>query len=141
MWRQHQAHQTRFPILDNPLPYPGYEGRLLRLTVVGINSFKRDGAAANNPGAPDHVVFQFQNIPVFRQMNPTDTNLVGYAGSEMRTYLIGNFLTGLKNATGLTDAMLWAHTRYVPNQGQKATAAAPHRMGDVRPCRVFAAGV
>jgi hypothetical protein len=101
-------------------------GRLLRLIVVGINSFKRDGAAANNTIAPDHVVFQFQNVPVTRRMEATGTNANGYLGSEMREYLVpvagvsgsGNFLTGLKAATGLTDAMLWGPTRKVANKGQ-----------------------
>jgi hypothetical protein len=94
--------------------------RLLRLIVVGINSFSTGAAAANNPGAPGHVVFQFQNIPVTHRMEATDINTNGYLGSEMRTYLTGAFLTGLKAVTGLTDAMLWGPTRKVANKGSGA---------------------
>ncbi|GHV74758.1 hypothetical protein AGMMS49940_20600 [Spirochaetia bacterium] len=92
----------------------------LRLIVVGKNSFKRNSTGAgsvtaNNPGAPDHVVFQFQNIPVTHNMNGTNTNVGGYAGSAMKTYLTGDFLTGLKTATGLTSTELWAPSRRVWN--------------------------
>ncbi|GHT80577.1 hypothetical protein FACS1894130_11960 [Spirochaetia bacterium] len=52
---------------------------LLRLIVVGVDSFTK-----TNSGAPAHVVFQFQNIPIERRMNWTDTNKGGYAKSEMR---------------------------------------------------------
>ncbi|GHV93562.1 hypothetical protein AGMMS50268_40650 [Spirochaetia bacterium] len=97
------------PININPRPYD--PGRLLRLMVVGINSFQRDGAAANNPLAPDHVVFQFDNVPVKHIMKPGPTNVGGYPASEMRTYINGPFLTGLKTATGLDDTMLWAPKR------------------------------
>jgi hypothetical protein len=98
---------------------PGH-GRLLRLMVVGINSF--NGINGNNT---PHVVFQFQNVPGTHRMeapleDSAGTNANGYLGSEMRTYLTGNFLTGLKNATGLTDAMLWGPTRKVANKGQGA---------------------
>jgi hypothetical protein len=89
-------------------------GTLLRLIVVGINSFSSGAAAANNPGAPGHVVFQFQNVPVIgRKMEETNINTNGYAGSLMPAYLMGDFLTGLKTATGLTNDMLWAPTRKV----------------------------
>ncbi|GHV64989.1 hypothetical protein AGMMS49587_18470 [Spirochaetia bacterium] len=114
-------------ITDKDLGSPGewdYHGRLLRLIVVGINSFKRDGTGepgtvnANNPsGGPDHVVFQFQNIPVKHDMNATDTNVGGYLGSAMRTYITGDFLTGLQTTTGLTNDMLWAPARKVSQGG------------------------
>ncbi|GHV79222.1 hypothetical protein AGMMS49944_10130 [Spirochaetia bacterium] len=110
-------------ITDQDLGTPGnanYHGRLLRLIVVGINSFKRNSTGAgsvtaNNPGAPDHVVFQFQNVPVTHNMNGLDTNVGGYAGSAMKTYLTGDFLTDLKTATGLTNTELWAPSRRVWN--------------------------
>jgi hypothetical protein len=101
------------PITPASLPYAGYEGRLLRLIVVGINSFN----GINGNGSTPHVVFQFQNIPVTHEMNATDTNAGGYAASAMKTYLTGDFLTGLKSATGLTSAELWAPERYVANAG------------------------
>ncbi|GHV91438.1 hypothetical protein AGMMS50268_19410 [Spirochaetia bacterium] len=95
-------------------------GRLLRLIVVGINSFKTGGAVVNNPGAPPHVVFQFQNLPGTHRMNDTNTNVGGYKDSEMRKYLApvdgvggsGNFLTGL-TAAGVPESVLWAPSRRV----------------------------
>ncbi|GHT41817.1 hypothetical protein AGMMS49965_12230 [Bacteroidia bacterium] len=92
-------------------------GRLLRHIVVGINSFKHDipGAVsiiANNPGAPDHVVFQFQNAPLNRNMNSTVTNDGGYYQSEMRQFLTNSFYPGLKEAAGgITDEMFWTPSR------------------------------
>ncbi|GHT42591.1 hypothetical protein AGMMS49965_14420 [Bacteroidia bacterium] len=92
-------------------------GRLLRHIVVGINSFKRDipsavSISANNPGAPNHVVFQFQNAPLDRNMNPSATNAGGYYQSEMRSFLANSFFPGLKEAAGgITDEMFWAPSR------------------------------
>jgi hypothetical protein len=85
------------------------KGKLLRLIVVGINSF--DGINGNNT---PHVVFQFQNLPGTHRMNPTGTNVGGYAASEMRAYLTGNFYTGL-TAAGVPDAVVWAPIRQVWN--------------------------
>jgi hypothetical protein len=82
-------------------------GTLCRLIVVGVNSFN-----GKNDNDTPHVVFQFQNIPVTRRMNATNTNEGGYAESEMRTYLTGNFLAGLKIA-GVPDGVLWAPVRYL----------------------------
>jgi hypothetical protein len=87
-------------------------GRLLRLMVVGINSF--NGINSNNT---PHVVFQFQNTPVEHNMNNTDTNTGGYKASAMQGYIMGGFLTGLKAATGLTGEMLWGPTRKVSKGG------------------------
>jgi hypothetical protein len=84
--------------------------------VVGINSFKPNGAYAGVTGAPDHYVFQFQNVPVLRQMHGSKTNSMGYEGSAMKSWLIGNFLTGLTSA-GVPLPVLWAPTRYVANKG------------------------
>jgi hypothetical protein len=89
------------------------------LIVVGINSFHSEKGSneqytiTENDNTP-HVVFQFQNMPVMRRMNQSDTNQGGYAGSEMRAYLIGNFLTGLI-AAGVPDNVLWAPVRYISN--------------------------
>jgi hypothetical protein len=104
----------------------------LRLIVVGINSFRKGRGYSNrytvtkNDGV-DHVVFQFQNLPVKRRMNPSpDTNAGGYAASEMRRYLVkvngvgGNFLTGLIKA-GVPEDVLWAPVRYVANGGSTVT--------------------
>ncbi|GHT21900.1 hypothetical protein AGMMS4957_11400 [Bacteroidia bacterium] len=102
-------------------PINANNSRLLRLIVVGINSFKRDGGAVNNSTAPNHLVFQFQNVPVTHNMNSTATNERGYnKPSEMKTYIMNYFLPGLITATGLTDAMLWAPRREVANGGSGA---------------------
>jgi hypothetical protein len=89
--------------------------------VVGINSFQPNEPykVLENAGI-DHVVFQFQNTPVMRRMNETNTNDGGYALSEMREYLAGvdgedgNFLAGLKTA-GVPEDVLWGPVRYIAN--------------------------
>jgi hypothetical protein len=98
-------------------------GTLCRLIVVGVNSFVINGN--NTP----HVVFQFQNLPVRRRMNASNTSTGGYGASEMRKYLVpvtgdnasGNFLTGLKNA-GVPDGVLWGPAR-VLSKGTNGTDA------------------
>jgi hypothetical protein len=110
------------PVTPDSLPFEGYEGRTLRLIVVGINSFRPNEQYTDVPenAGVDHVVFQFQNTPVGRRMNGTDTNDGGYKASEMREYLVGvdgksgNFLKGLKTA-GVPEDVLWAPVRYVAN--------------------------
>jgi hypothetical protein len=122
----------------------GTRGCLLRLVVAGINSFhsgrgtKATGgvtvngdasgryAGTENDGVP-HVVFHFQNIPVFRLMNASGSNGGGYAESEMRRYLVdvdgngtgGAFLAGLR-AAGAPKAVMWAPARYVSSKGNRA---------------------
>jgi hypothetical protein len=106
-------------------PMPGGGGTVRRLIVVGINSF-HSGKGQNsqysetaNDGVP-HVVFQFQNLPVSRRMNASDTTTGGYAASEMREYLIpvegkegsGKFLAGLLDA-GVPKDLMWAPLRHV----------------------------
>ncbi len=105
------------PISDMPVT----GGQLLRLIVVGINSFKANGLYTGVPNAPNHVVFQFQNMPVTHRMHSSNVNTMGYEDSEMRTYLTNSFLPGLKTAIGLTDdTILWAPTRYAANKGSGA---------------------
>jgi hypothetical protein len=104
-----------------------------RLIVVGINSFQssegvlsRDGSTPEGydyPGMdtpPRHVVFQFQNIPVSRRMNATDTNAGGYPASEMRQYLLQNFLPGL-TAAGVPEDALWGPSRVMSTKGGQET--------------------
>jgi hypothetical protein len=89
-------------------PFDGYEGKTLRLIVVGINSF--NGKNGNNT---PHAVLHFQNIPVSRRISAN-----AYEGSEMQKYLVpvegndasGNFLKGLIEA-GVPDEILWAPAR------------------------------
>jgi hypothetical protein len=113
------------------LPFAGYEGAILRLIVVGRNSFNAQGTySGNGNGTTAHVVFQFQNLPVSRRMNATDTNAGGYKESEMRKYLVpyggssGNFSTGLQNAgVPVNTDIIWAPKRYAANDGSGASAA------------------
>ncbi|MDR2633638.1 MAG: penicillin-binding protein activator LpoB [Treponema sp.] len=96
----------------------GGNGKLLRLIVVGLDSF-----AATNKDAPAHIVFQFQNIPGTHRMNPSNTNAGGYKASELRRYLTDSFLRGLL-AAGVPEGVLYAPVRYIANNGgQGATAA------------------
>jgi hypothetical protein len=117
-------------------PFDGYEGSMLRLIVVGINSFQPNEPynVSANAGI-DHVVFQFQNLPVSRRMNETATNDGGYAASEMREYLVGvdgnggNFLAGLKTA-GVPEDVLWGPVRYVAN-GYNDNPRVPDKLTDL----------
>jgi hypothetical protein len=93
-------------------------GTLLRLIMVGKNSF-----APTNPGAPAHLVMQFQNLPFFLPMNATNTNTGGYARSDMRRFLREDFLPAFKAAARLPDTLLYAPTRFVANGGEHATGA------------------
>jgi hypothetical protein len=95
----------------------GANGKLLRLIVVGIDSF-----AGTNKDAPAHVVFQFQNVPGYYRMNASNTNAGGYKRSEMHRYLTGSFLQGLLSA-GVPEGALYAPTRHIANGGEKAAAA------------------
>gem|GEM_PF-4595548 len=83
----------------------GENGKLLRLIVVGIDSF-----ITTNKDAPAHVVFQFQNIPGTRRMNDSNHNV--YRESEMRRYLTTSFMRGLI-AAGVPENILYAPTRHI----------------------------
>jgi hypothetical protein len=107
------------------LPFDGYEGRLLRLIVVGINSFNEGQGGSytgNGNGTAAHLVFQFQNLPFAHRMSSGWSRESGYAAREMRAWITGDFLTGLKNA-GVPENVLWGPKRYVANGGPNATAA------------------
>jgi hypothetical protein len=112
------------------------KGTLLRLMVVGINSFQAKGGDddpfAEN-GTDPHLVFHFQNLPVYEYvMNQTGTSAGSYAASDGRAYLVpvdgkdgsGVFQRGLTNAGVPFDLdRIWGPTRYVANGGSKATSA------------------
>jgi hypothetical protein len=87
-------------------------GTLLRLMVVGINSFNRRTTEPAGHVDTPHVVFQFQNVPGTHRINATDTNATSYLNSEMRAYLTGNFLDGLKLA-GVPETVLWGPKRLI----------------------------
>jgi hypothetical protein len=104
---------------------------LIKIIVVGINSFHSGRGAKDNAGTPtyngetggqynvtvnnntSHVVFQFELAPAGRIIH---NNNNGYVGSEMRYYLVNQFLTGLISA-GVPTNVMWAPVRYVANRG------------------------
>jgi hypothetical protein len=101
----------------------GDRGMLLRLIVVGINSFNaKTPYTGNTNGQSAHLVFQFQNVPALHRMNNSDTNVGGYKTSEMRTYLTVNFYNGLV-AAGVPGSVIYAPKRYVSQGGNPATGA------------------
>lgn len=89
-----------------------YSGSLLRITVIGKNSFN----GINENGTTGHVVFQFQNIPGYHRQQAQNYSdpATGYLNSEIRAYLNSNFLAGL-TAAGVPDTILWAPKRKVEN--------------------------
>ncbi|MDR2864116.1 MAG: hypothetical protein LBV68_00715 [Spirochaetaceae bacterium] len=103
----------------------GAHGYLLRIMVVGINSFNPQANGRTNyaggvtPAIP-HIVMQFQNIPGKRMINITAT---AYEGSAMQTYLTGNFTDGLKLAgVPMSDGtIIWGPTREITNTAQNGT--------------------
>ncbi|GHT50836.1 hypothetical protein FACS1894102_6550 [Spirochaetia bacterium] len=90
-------------------------GKLLRLIVVGINSFNPGGIPINDNDTP-HIVFHFQNVPGKHSMYPWGVASNSYRNSTMRTYVTGNFLTGLINA-GVPVSVLWTPSRRVASGG------------------------
>jgi hypothetical protein len=68
-----------------------------RLVLSGINIYKGAGDTEN---VKNHLNFTFRHCPLTRRMNATDTNTGGYAATEMRTFLEGDFKTALENALG-----------------------------------------
>jgi hypothetical protein len=87
-------------------------GTILRVVVVGVNSFNRRDSQPNNYKVTPHIVFQFQNLPALHRMNSVDDNTTGYMESEMRAYLTNNFFAGLKDA-GVPEEFFWAPKRLV----------------------------
>jgi hypothetical protein len=90
----------------------GVNGKLLRLIVVGINSFNRRSNKYTQYVDTPHVVFQFQNMPSLRRMNASRTSTTGYNGSEMSSYLTTKYLAGLKSA-GVPEEWLFAPKRRI----------------------------
>jgi hypothetical protein len=87
----------------------------LRIVISGFNTYKHMGSTEN---AKNHIVFTFENCPLTKRMNATNTNTGGYAATEMRTYLEGGFLTGLAEALG--HDYLYSVRRYISNKGSYA---------------------
>jgi hypothetical protein len=100
----------------------GANGTLLRLIVVGLNSFNAQGQyTGNGNGESAHLVFQFQNVPARHRMTVNRLNYSGYESSEMRAYITGNFYRGLISA-GVPDSVIWAPKRIVAAGGNGSGA-------------------
>jgi hypothetical protein len=101
----------------------GVNGKLLRLIVVGINSFNPGANNALYQGGVDepfaHIVMQFQNLPVQRSIKGIYPQ--AYVGSEMQLYLTSSFIAGLQDA-GVPvddDTIIWGPTRKICNTAQR----------------------
>ncbi|MDR0527829.1 MAG: DUF6273 domain-containing protein [Spirochaetaceae bacterium] len=91
----------------------------LRVMVVAINPYF--GKNGNGMATP-HIIFHFKSYPGDSRINQVDNNAGGYAASEMRIYLSGNYWKGLKDA-GVPDGVVWAISRRVANGGSGVTGA------------------
>ena len=85
--------------------------RNLRILVSGFNHYKNAGDTENTQ---NHILFTFRNCPLTKRMNATDTNTGGYNATELRTYLEGVFMLGLKNVIG---DFLYPIRRYLSTKG------------------------
>jgi len=69
----------------------------LRIVVSGFNHYKNAGSTENTK---NHILFTFRNCVLSKRMNASNTNAGGYEESELRTYLEGVFMLGLKQTIG-----------------------------------------
>ena len=83
----------------------------LRIVVSGFNHYKQAGDPENTA---NHILFTFRNCIMTKRINATDTNTGGFAASELRTYLEGVFMLGLKQAIG---DYLYPVRRLLSNKG------------------------
>jgi hypothetical protein len=93
------------------------EYKNLRVVIAGLNQYKSAGDTEN---AKNHILFQFRNCVLNRQMNSSDSNTGGYAASTMKTYLDGDFKTGLEAALGMS---LYSVRRLLSTKGGWAWAS------------------
>jgi hypothetical protein len=112
-------------------------GTLLRMVVVGINSFNRRSAPPSGYKATPHVVFQFQNVIASHAMNSQNEVIGGYEATLMRKYLVptgaegsGNFITGLKNA-GVPASVMWGPKRSISKGGGDTAGTACNVIEDL----------
>jgi hypothetical protein len=85
----------------------------LRIVISGFNTYKHMGSTENTK---NHIVFTFENCPVTKAMNSSNTNAGGYASSDvMKPYLEGGFLTGLIAALG--HDYMYPVQRLISNKG------------------------
>jgi hypothetical protein len=73
-----------------------------RIRISGFNHYK------NSYNTRNHLVFEFKNILIEKQMRTDNTNAGGYPKADgtvvLKPYLEGELLTALKSALGITGA-------------------------------------
>ena len=108
-----------------------FKGRLLRLIVVGINSFYPERGAAEYEGGfgestpVPHLVFMFQNAPAISRWGETSEP---YSSSVVRKYLVpvqsaagsGKFLEALIES-GIPAGLFFAPKRYIAIRSSNPT--------------------
>jgi hypothetical protein len=77
----------------------GYQNN--RIVLSGFNTYKQTG---DTEISKNHLLFIFRNIPLRKRMNPTDSNIGGYAASEIRVFLEGANGDGTGSMAGVTTA-------------------------------------
>jgi hypothetical protein len=75
----------------------GYQNN--RVVLSGFNTYKQSG---DTEVTKNHLLFTFRNIPLRKRMNPTDSNIGGYAASEIRAFLEGANGDGTGDYAGAT---------------------------------------
>lgn len=74
---------------------PSYQN--LRIVISGFNQYKGCGSTENKK---NHILWTFKNVVLEGQMNSRNINTGGYNESAMKTFLDGEFKTGLATALG-----------------------------------------
>jgi hypothetical protein len=133
----------------------GEKGRLLRIIVVGRNSFNPGAGNSYYKGgvedAMPHLVMQFQNIPVWRVLHH-GSGPISYADSDMRKYLVkvsdpevleeGNFTEGLILAGVPMDTdIIWAPNRELNNTLQTAVDEIKDKLWLATEWEMFGVGI
>ncbi|GHU44850.1 hypothetical protein FACS1894190_16590 [Spirochaetia bacterium] len=118
---QIDSYQGTIDAFSAPVNYSvSGNGKILRLIVVGINSFNQNPGTGYNGGGNGntaHLVFQFQNTTAKGSMTVSVASQPDYKESSMREYLTGDsnkFLVALINA-GVPYGLMWAPRRIVGN--------------------------
>jgi hypothetical protein len=68
-----------------------------RIVLSGFNQYKGCGDTENKK---NHFLFTFKDAPLTKRMNATNTNVGGYAATEMRTFLESDFKEAIIAALG-----------------------------------------
>jgi hypothetical protein len=72
-----------------------------RIVISAFNPYKGVG---DTEVTKNHIRFDFVNVPLTKRMNPTNTNVGGYAATELRAFLDGTNGDGTGSMAGVTTA-------------------------------------